>query len=128
MPLADPRRRRNPVATSLRDAVVVLAVLAIGTTVQVSFERLPGSNGDGERMSSAPHARPARPADVDIDRLTLDPDDGVAPVESERQRHRSAIRADRAESNAGPAADRGVNVEIPAIATRALRVLSVERP
>jgi creatinine amidohydrolase/Fe(II)-dependent formamide hydrolase-like protein len=125
MPLADPRRRRNPVATSLRDAVVVLAVLAIGTTVQISFERLPGSHGDGARMSSAPHARPA---DVDMDRWTLDPEDAVAPVESERERHRSAIRADRAESNAGPAADRGVNVEIPAIATHALRLVSVERP
>ena len=131
MPMADPRRRRNPAATTLRDAVVLLAVLAIGTTVQVSFERLPASHGDGSQLSSAPQARPIRPADVRLDRFTVDPEAAVPPTESERERRRSAMRADhagRAESSAGPAADRGVNVEIPAIATQALRLLSAERP
>ncbi len=131
MALADPRRRRNPVATSLRDAVVLLAVLAIGTTVQVSFDQAPAARGDGARLSSAPHARPVRPADVEIDRFTLDPAEAVAPSETERERRRSAIRAERAErveSGAGPAADRGVNVEIPAISVHGWRLLSVDRP
>lgn len=131
MPLADPTRRHNPVATSLRDAVIVLAVLAIGTTVQVSFERLPASHDEGGRLSSAPHARPVRPIDVESDRFEADPDAVVLPAETERERRRSAVRADRAEraeSGAGPAVDRGVNVEIPAIAMPALRLVSVDRP
>jgi hypothetical protein len=130
MALADPRRRRNPVATMLRDAVVLLAVLAIGTTVQVSFERLPVSRDAGPRSATAPQVRPVRPAEVDVDRFTAEPEETVAPAEFWLERPRSAIHADRVEqveSSPGSAIDRGVNVEIPEIAIPRLRLLSTER-
>jgi hypothetical protein len=131
MPLARATRRRNPVATTLRDAVVLLAVLAIGTTVQVSIEPVPTALDAASRapteLSPAAASHRVRPAGVGAERWIAEPENAVLPPGAARERQRSSAVPGGPDNNAGPAVDRGVTVEIPPIAARAQRLLSLDR-
>lgn len=131
MPFARATRRRNPVATTLRDAVVLLAVLAIGTTIQVSVEpaapALDAASRAPSALSPAAARHRVRPAAVGADRWIAEPENAVLPPGAARERERSSALPGRPDSKAGPAVDRGVTVEIPPIAARALRLLSLGR-
>ena len=131
MSLARATRRRNPVATTLRDAVVLLAVLAIGTTVQVSIEPVPTALDAASRapteLAPAAARHRVRPAAVGADRWIAEPENAALPPGATRERQPSSALPGRPDSNAGPAVDRGVTVEISPIAARALRLLSLDR-
>lgn len=123
-------RRRNPAATTLRDAVVLLAVLAIGTTVQVSYNRTPEDLDAAARPSSIaahPEHRPTRPAAVDSERWRIVTEEAGAPSVASRERTRANAAPEGSRSEDGPQGDPRVTVEVLPIATRTFRLWSADR-
>lgn len=89
-----PPRKKTPVATrTLRDAILILGIAAIGTTVQVRFDR-PSTAGTARAAE-----RPAAATTVPVDRLH-----DVATRAAEREARAEELRLLRLEQRGRTAA------------------------